>query len=77
MIFRAWNMPGPLGFGTPESMIIPEKGNESKGLLPNVVARHAFEQTGFFGAAQKNIPTSGRVIAPSDAVRHLAYSRAA
>jgi hypothetical protein len=58
-------------FRAPENVIIPEKGNESKGLLPNVVLRHAFEQTGFFGAPRQNKLTAGRVIAPGDASRHL------
>jgi hypothetical protein len=32
-----------------ETAIIPENINESKGLLPTVVVRHALERTDFFG----------------------------
>jgi hypothetical protein len=32
-----------------ETAIIPENLNESKGLLPTVVVRHALERTDFFG----------------------------
>jgi hypothetical protein len=33
-------------------MIIPEKVNQSKGLLPNLVSRQVLERTGFFGAVR-------------------------
>jgi hypothetical protein len=35
---------------TPENVIIPEKANESKGLLRKLVLFQTLERTGFFGA---------------------------
>jgi hypothetical protein len=41
--------------GLPEPEIIPEKANESKGLLQSLAIAQVFERTGFF-AAKRHFP---------------------
>jgi hypothetical protein len=59
MVFAVWWVGTNLGqpramqkssIATPENVIIPEKANESKGLLRKVVSFQTLERTGFFGA---------------------------